>query len=77
MYADDSCVIAPSPSALQKLLYICNTFANDNCITHNEKKTKCMCFKSRSLLNLHVPTVYLNEKSLEYVETQKYLGIEI
>ena len=38
-----------------------------------------MYFKSRSsLINLYVATVYCNnEKPLKYVDTQKYLGIEI
>jgi hypothetical protein len=77
MYADDSCVIAPSPSALQRLLDICNSFAYENSIIYNEQKTKCMFFKSSTLGKLFVPSVYLNGKPLDYVTSQKYLGINI
>ena len=38
IYADDSCQITPSPSALQQLLNICASFANDNYIMYNENK---------------------------------------
>ncbi len=48
MYADDSCIIASSPSGLQKLLNICSSFALDNTIVYNETKTKFMCFKPRN-----------------------------
>jgi len=54
-----SCIIAPSPSALGKLLDICADFAISNFILFNEKKTKGMCFKSNSLNGLFVPTVCL------------------
>ena len=77
MYADDTCIIAPSPSALQKLLTICNNFAVDNFILFNEKKTKCMCFKPRNLSDLHVPNLYLNNVNLEFVSGAKYLGVLI
>ena len=48
MYADDTCIIAPSPSALYKLLGICTNFAQSNFVTFNESKTKCMCFKPKN-----------------------------
>jgi len=40
MYVDDTCIIAPSPSALQELLDICADFDVSNCIVFNQKK--CM-----------------------------------
>jgi len=40
MYADDTCIIAPSPSAPQELLDISADFAVSNFINFNEKKTK-------------------------------------
>jgi len=77
MYADDTCIIAPSPSALQDLLDICENFALNNFIVFNEKKTKCMCFKPKSLKCLYVPNMYLNNIPLNIVSTNKYLGIFI
>ena len=43
MYADDPCIVAPSPTALQEVLDICADFPVSNSIIFNEKK--CMCFK--------------------------------
>jgi len=55
VYADDTCIITPSPSALHELLDICADFAISNFIIFNEKKTKCMCFKPNSLNSLFIP----------------------
>ena len=77
MYADDTCIIASSPSALQRLLNICVAFAHSNFVLFNEKKTKCMCFKPKSLANLHIPKIYLNEVPLTFATSCKYLGIVI
>ena len=51
MYADDTCVIAPSPSALCKLLGV-YTNSQSNLVKFNENKTKCtcMCFKPNNLV---------------------------
>ena len=77
MYADDTCIIAPSPTALQELLDICADFAVSNFIIFNEKKTKCMCFKPNSLNGLFVPTLCLNDVPLTFVTSNKYLGVII
>lgn len=74
-YADDTCIIAPSPSALQKLLNICSDFAQNNGVIFNETKTKCMIFKPRQLSDLFVPKLCLNGKPLKCVHSNKYLGI--
>ena len=39
MYADDTCIIAPSPYALQKLLHICVEFSNDKFVKFNDNKS--------------------------------------
>ena len=41
-YADDSILLAPSPYALQRLIDICEQFANENDMLYNAKKTVCM-----------------------------------
>ena len=43
LYAEDTCSIAPCPTALQKLLDICSAYAVSHTITFNVKKTMCMC----------------------------------
>ena len=58
MYADDTCIITHSQSALFKLLKICTQFAKDNTIICNRSKSKYMCFKAKSLSNLLIPDMY-------------------
>jgi len=77
MYADDTCIKAPSPTALQQLFDICADFAVSNFIIFNEKKTKCMCFKPNSLNGLFVHTLCLNNVPLTFVMSNKYLGVII
>ena len=75
MYADDTCIIAPSPTSLQELFDICADFAVSNFIIFNEKKTKCMRFKPNSLNDLFVPTLCLND--VPFVTSTNYLGVII
>ena len=75
MYADDSVILAPSPSGLQKLLLICEKFASDNELTFNAKKTKCMYFCTKSLYDIYVPSLTLNGNILACVEQHNYLGV--
>ena len=42
MYANDTCIIAASSTALQELLDICADFPFSNVIIFNERKTKYM-----------------------------------
>ena len=77
MYADDSCIMAPSAAGLQKLLSLCCDYAEDNTIIYNKTKTKYMCFKPKLLKNLAVPLVYLNDTPLQLVDQVKYLGVFI
>ena len=75
LYADDSVILAPSPSSLQKLLKICEKFACENELTFNAKKTKCMCFCSMKLKAFVIPTVQFNGHNLVWVKEHKYLGV--
>ena len=42
MYADDLALLAPTRSALQRLLNICQTYGTEWCITYNSSKTTAM-----------------------------------
>jgi hypothetical protein len=77
IYADDTVLLAPSPTGLQKLITICEKFAVEHSIIYNVKKTSCMCFLPKCLSKLHVVQVKLNGRLLKYVDVQKYLGIVI
>ena len=41
-YADDVVLIAPTASAMRKMLSICDSFANEYCVSFNAKKSKCL-----------------------------------
>ena len=73
MYADDICLMAPSPAALQKLINICYDFSIQNNLSFNSTKSFCMVFKPR-LYNLVCPTFYMNTEILDYAANIKYLG---
>ena len=73
MYADDICLMAPSPAALQKPINICFDFSIQNILSFNFTKSFCMGFKPR-LYNLLCPTFYMNTEMLHYTDNIKYLG---
>lgn len=75
MYADDSCIISPSPAGLQKLVDLCCVYADSNTLMYNELKTRCVCFKPKSLKQLSVPAIYLGTSELKFVSDIKYLGV--
>ena len=72
MYADDICLMAPSPAALQKLIKICYDFSLQNNLTFNSSNSFCMVFKPR-LYKLSCPTFYMNNEKLDYTDSIKYL----
>ena len=73
MYADDICLMAPSPGAFQKLINICYDFSLQNNLAFNSSKSCCMVFKAR-LYKLLCPTFYMNNEKLDYTDSIKYLG---
>ena len=73
MYADDICLMAPSPTALQKLIHICFDFSIQNNLSFNSTKSSCIVFKPR-LYNLLCPTFHMNTEILDYTDNIKYLG---
>ena len=76
-YADDAIIMSPSPTGLQKLLDICNTFAIESDMVFNSKKTVCMRIKYKSKCDTKIPNVYLNGQVLKWVSDHKYLGVYI
>ena len=76
LYADDLCVIAPSPRGLQSLLDICTKYGFENDILYNPAKSSCLVVKP-STFQLKCPDVYINHNKLDYVVKVKYLGVII
>ena len=76
-YADDSVLLAPTPYSLQCLLKICEQFAKEAELTYNVKKTFCMVILPKWLKHLENPTLYLDNKILNFTGEHKYLGVNI
>lgn len=71
--ADD--MVRPSPTlrGLRHLVSICEKFASDHNLTYNVKKTKMVIFRFGKGPNT-VPSLFLDGKPIEVVETFRYLG---
>lgn len=77
IYADDTVLLAPSPNALHELILKCEDFASSHELIFNQKKTKYMCFKPKSLQNIYVPRMFLNGVQIDQVDKENYLGVLI
>jgi Reverse transcriptase (RNA-dependent DNA polymerase) len=77
-YADDIVLIAPTPTALRRLLVICESYARDFCISFNSLKTKCMIFipKERRDISAHVENLefFIDDKPISFVKSFFHLG---
>ena len=58
-YADDSVLMAPSPSSLQVLINICQEFAHDNGLIYSMKKTKVLMVPPKLRTNIVCPVFYM------------------
>ena len=74
-YADDMCLMSPTPSGMQKLLNICGQYAVTHDLKYNAEKSVCMVFSPRRFRHKIPPKLHLNDLSLHYVTSQKYLGV--
>ena len=63
MYADDLVLIAPSVRTLQVLLRYCDSFAQDNDVKNNSKKTVCMFVRPKEFKSDFVPCFELCHKT--------------
>ena len=77
-YADDVVLLAPTASALRRMLAICDCYASEYCIAFNALKSKCLVFlpNNRRFLSerLNECTFYVDNKPIEYVDSYSHLG---
>ena len=77
-YADDIVLIAPTATAMRKLLSINGEYVTEYCISFNASKTKCLavlpanCRELNSYLNECRLTV--NDQPIELVQSFQHLG---
>ena len=76
IYADDSCIFGPSPSSIQKLLSICDTFGRTNYIIFNPSKSVYIVFTPKKF-NLVAPELIFNSANLKRSFDTKYLGFRL
>ena len=72
IYADDICLMAPSPAALQELINICKYFSVRNDLSFNSSKSYCMVFKPKSYKLCQL--LYMDSQVLKYADNVNYLG---
>ena len=78
-YADDITLLALTPSAIRKMLNVCDEFAIEFSITFNVNKTKCMIFRSmgKNCYNdnsSQCNPFFINNKPIEFVKKWPHLG---
>ena len=66
--------MAPTASAMQQLLDICNDYGLANDIKFNPLKTVGLVFKP-AMYKLFCPRVHISSAQLDYVYDAKYLGL--
>jgi len=71
-YADDVTLLAPTASALQKMVHTCEEFGADFDVRYNPKKTMCIQLGGPQVLP-H-PDIALYSQNLQWCEVVKHLG---
>ena len=72
LFADDLAILAPSRSALQKLISICEDYCRKFCLQFNSKKSKVMTFGKSCALP--IAPVTISGDPIDSVSEWKYLG---
>ena len=67
-YADGLCLMAPGPSALHRLINICDKFCIDNDLVFNPGKSICMFIKPPRC-KLKCPNLYIGNNQLFFAHT--------
>jgi len=75
MFADDICVFCPSVRWLQRILDVCQVYAESHGIIFNCNKTVCMTFIAKSARRTATPVLKLGGQYVNSVDQYKYLGI--
>ena len=69
-YADDIALVLPSIYGLEKMISICESYAQDYHITFNPAKSKFLCFNVSSS---DISPIYLNGTPVTVVNKDKHL----
>ena len=75
MFAGDICVFCPSVRWLQRILDVCQAYAESHGIIFNCSKTVCLTFKAKRAKNTVIPLLTLDGQNVKSVNQYKYLVI--
>jgi len=75
-YADDLCLLAPSRSAAQQMLSLCEQFSQEFNVKFNSKKSKLIVFKPSCMhgSNIQFVPLSLSGNNIEITEHEMHLG---
>ena len=73
MYADDICLMAPSPAVQLYVYSLIYDFSVQNDLSFNSSKSYCMVFKPKSY-KLSCLLLYMDSQLQKYVDNVKYLS---
>jgi hypothetical protein len=76
-YADDLTLLAPTASAMRRMLAICERFADEFHVTFNVAKTKCVIFASRNSYcrsGAPIPVFKIANTAIENIQQWPHLG---
>ena len=71
MFADDICVLCPSVRWLQRILDVCQAYAESHGIIFNCNKAVCMTFKAKSARSTATPVLKLGGQYVNSVDQYK------
>ena len=77
LFADDICLLAPTCSALEKLIEMSAKYCTNLGLTFNAKKSKVMVFSKSKVDFSSLRPIRLGSSSIEYVSSIRYLGVSI
>ncbi len=75
-YADDLCILAPSPSGLQTLMNHCHEYGSAHDIIFNPSNSICLRISPRRS-KLEITSIYLHTTVIDFNDHAKYLGVFI
>lgn len=76
-YADDIVLLAPTASAMRRLLAVCDDFASSYNVVFNASKSKCIYFSARRLkstANVITPSFFIGGNAIEKADQWLHLG---
>ena len=77
LFADDICLLAPTRSALSKLVDICTDYCAKYGLAFNPKKSKIMFFSKKHVDLDCLKPVFIDGRKIDYVGSITYLGTNI